>query len=223
MSNGKQGMGPENFKDADRREPHFGGAGDDAGEGRREPSLRGAGADDEALAPPAGTGDALAEAQAETARVKDQLLRSLAEMENMRRRGERDREETAKYAITGFAREMLSVADNLRRALENIPADARATDEMLNTLAIGVEATERELMAIFERFGVKRIEPSGQIFDPNFHQAIAEVPGTGKPAGTVVETMRPGYVIHDRLLRPAMVAVAKGEPGNTEPRVNTTA
>jgi len=214
-------MGPENFEDPERREPHFGG-GDDAGDGRREPNLRGAGANDEALAP-AAAGDALAEAQGETARLKDQLLRSLAEMENMRRRGERDREETAKYAITGFARDMLSVADNLRRALENIPADARATDEMLNTLAVGVEATERELMAIFERFGVRRIEPSGQIFDPHFHQAIAEVPGTGKPAGTVVETMRPGYVIHDRLLRPAMVAVAKGEPGNTEPRVDTMA
>lgn len=215
-------MGPENFEDPERREPHFGGGAANAGEDRREPSLRGAGADDETLAP-AAAGDALTEAQAETARLKDQLLRSLAEMENMRRRGERDREETAKYAITGFAREILSVADNLRRALENIPADARATDEMLNTLAIGVEATERELMAIFERFGVKRIEPSGQIFDPNFHQAIAEVPGTGKPAGTVVETMRPGYVIHDRLLRPAMVSVAKGEPGNTESHVDTTA
>lgn len=216
-------MGPENFEDPERREPHFGGGAADAGGGRREPSLRGAGAEDETLVPAAGTGDALAEAQVETARLKDQLLRSLAEMENMRRRGERDREETAKYAITGFAREMLSVADNLRRALENIPADARATDEMLNTLAVGVEATGRELMAIFERFGVRQIEPSGQIFDPNFHQAIAEVPGTGKPAGTVVETMRPGYVIHDRLLRPAMVAVAKGEPGSTESRVDTTA
>lgn len=213
-------MEPDDFEDPNRREPHFGLG--KPGEARLDPDLRAAGAEEEA--PAAGQGDALAEAQAETARLKDQLLRSLAEIENMRRRNERDRDETAKYAITGFAREVLSVADNLRRALENIPADARATDEMLNTLAVGVEATERELMAIFERFGVKRIEPSGQMFDPNFHQAIAEIPGTGKPAGTVVETMRPGYVIHDRLLRPAMVAVAKGEPAASgEPRINTTA
>lgn len=171
-----------------------------------------------------GAAAAEGEPQADAARLKDQLLRALAEIENMRRRGERDREETAKYAITGFAREILSVADNLRRALENIPAEVRAADESLNTLAVGVEATERELMAIFERFGVRRIDPTGQPFDPNFHQAIAEVPGTGKPAGTVVETMRPAYVIHDRLLRPAMVMVAKAEErGSEPPRVDTTA
>jgi molecular chaperone GrpE len=171
-----------------------------------------------------GAAAAEGEPQADAARLKDQLLRALAEIENMRRRGERDREETAKYAITGFAREILSVADNLRRALENIPAEVRAVDESLNTLAVGVEATERELMAIFERFGVRRIDPTGQPFDPNFHQAIAEVPGTGKPAGTVVETMRPAYVIHDRLLRPAMVMVAKAEEkGSEPPRVDTTA
>jgi len=178
-------------------------------------------AEESAAAPGAEAGEA--EAAAEPARLKDQLLRALAEIENMRRRGERDREETAKYAITGFAREMLSVADNLRRALENIPADIRASDESLNNLAVGVEATERELLAIFERFGVRRIDPRGQPFDPNFHQAIAEVPGTGQPAGTVVETMRPGYVIHDRLLRPAMVTVAKAEPAPGASGVDTTA
>lgn len=219
-------MEPEDFDEPERREPHFGPS-DPNGE-RKGPSLRVPAPEpiEEEPAAPASAPqtDALAEAQAETARLKDQLLRSLAEIENMRRRGERDREETAKYAITAFAREVLSVADNLRRALDNIPADARATDEMLNTLAVGVEATERELMAIFERFGLKRIEPAGQMFDPHFHQAITEVAGTGKPAGTVIETLRSGYVLHDRLLRPAMVAVAKGEPaGASEPRLDTTA
>lgn len=172
-----------------------------------------------------GEADALAEAQAEAGRLKDQLLRALAETENMRRRAEREREETAKYAIAGFAREVLSVADNLHRALENIPPETRAAYESLNTLAVGVEATERELAAVLERFGVRKIDPFGQPFDPNFHQAIAEIPDTGKPAGTVVQVMRGGYVIHDRLLRPAMVVVAKGgAAGGAAPAgVDTTA
>jgi molecular chaperone GrpE len=199
MTNGKDDMKPDDFEEAGRREPHVSVPGEET-----------------APAAPA------EEAQGEAARLKDQLLRALAEMENMRRRGERDREETAKYAVTGFAREMLSVADNLRRALENISAETRATDESLNALATGVEATERELQAILERFGVRRIDPLGQPFDPHFHQAIAEVPGTGRPPGTVAQVMRSGYVIHDRLLRPAMVMVAKGDPA-AEPHVDTTA
>ena len=171
---------------------------------------------------PATESDPLALAQAEAARLKDQLLRTLAESENMRRRAEREREDTEKYAIAKFAREVLSVADNLHRALENIPVDARAGDELLNTLAVGVEATERELAAVFERQGIRRIDPLDEKFDPHLHQAIAEVPGTGKPAGTVVQVMRAGYVLHDRLLRPAMVAVAKGDEA-AAPHVNTTA
>jgi molecular chaperone GrpE len=168
--------------------------------------------------------DPLAQAQAEAARLKDQLLRALAESENMRRRAEREREDTEKYAIAKFAREVLSVADNLHSALENIPADARANDELLNTLAVGVEATERELAAVFERQGIRRVDPLDEKFDPHLHQAIAEVPGTGKPAGTVVQVMRAGYVLQDRLLRPAMVAVAKDDqvPGPA-PRINTMA
>lgn len=171
---------------------------------------------------PAAESDPLAQAQAEAARLKDQLLRTLAESENMRRRAEREREDTEKYAIAKFAREVLSVADNLHRALENIPVDARGGDELLNTLAVGVEATERELAAVFERQGIRRIDPLDEKFDPHLHQAIAEVPGTGKPAGTVVQVMRAGYVLHDRLLRPAMVAVAKGDEA-AAPHVNTTA
>ena len=167
--------------------------------------------------------DPLAAAQDEIARLKDQLLRAIAETENLRRRGEREREDTAKYAIAGFAREILAVGDNLHLALANIPAEARAADKWLDNLAVGVEATERELLAVFERFGIRRIDPLGEPFDPNYHQAMTEVPGTGKPAGTVVQVMRSGYVIHDRLLRPAMVAVAKGDAAETAPQVDTTA
>lgn len=159
--------------------------------------------------------------EAEIARLNDRLLRALADLENLRRRAERDREEIAKYAVTGFAREILTVADNLRRALEAIPADAREGDELLNKLAIGVEATERELLAAFERHGIRRIEPLGDKFNHDLHQAMFEVENTGKPAGTVVEVLQVGYLLHDRLLRPAMVAVAKGEPQET--RVDTTA
>ena len=171
---------------------------------------------------PAVENDPLALAQAEVARLKDQLLRTLAESENMRRRAEREREDSEKYAIAKFAREVLSVADNLHRALENIPANARGSDELLNTLAVGVEATERELAAVFERQGIRRVNPLDEKFDPHLHQAIAEVPGSGKPAGTVVQVMRAGYVLHDRLLRPAMVAVARGDEA-AAPHVNTTA
>lgn len=148
----------------------------------------------------------------EIAALKDQLLRALAETENLRRRSEREREDVAKYAVAGFARDMLTVADNLRRALDAIPAHAREEDENLDTLAVGVEATEREMLAVFERHGIRKIEPLGEKFNHDLHQAMYEVPDTGKPAGTVVELVQPGYVINDRLLRPAMVAVAKGAP-----------
>jgi molecular chaperone GrpE len=157
---------------------------------------------------------------AEIARLKDQLLRALAEIENTRRRAEREREDTARYAISAFARDILTVADNLRRALDNIPAHAREKDEMLNTLAVGVEATERELLAGFERHGLRKIEPLGEKFDHNFHQAMFEVADTGKPPGTIVQVMQAGYVLHGRLLRPALVGVAKGEPA--EIRVDAT-
>jgi molecular chaperone GrpE len=157
---------------------------------------------------------------AEIARLKDQLLRALAEIENTRRRAEREREDTARYAISAFARDILTVADNLRRALDNIPAHAREKDEMLNTLAVGVEATERELLAGFERHGLRKIEPLGEKFDHNFHQAMFEIADTGKPPGTIVQVMQAGYVLHGRLLRPALVGVAKGEPA--EIRVDAT-
>ncbi|HSK39150.1 MAG TPA: nucleotide exchange factor GrpE, partial [Arenibaculum sp.] len=166
--------------------------------------------------------DRVAALEAEVAGLKDQVLRSMAETENIRRRGERDREETAKYAVAKFATELVAVADNLQRALEAVSAEARASDEALNNLMVGVEATERQLAAAFDRFGVKRMESLGKPFDPNFHQVVFEVPATGKPAGTVVQVLQEGYVIHDRLLREAMVGVSKAD-AEGQGHVDTTA
>jgi len=159
--------------------------------------------------------------EAENAKLKDQLLRALADTENVRRRAEREKDDTSKYAVATLARDILSVADNLRRALESLPADHVPNDAVRNLLT-GVEATERELLAIFERRGIKRIDPLGERFDPNFHQAMFEAPNSGQEPGTVVQVLQPGYVIFDRLLRPALVGVAKAESEAPE-RVDTTA
>jgi len=159
--------------------------------------------------------DALAASQAEAAALKDQLLRALAETENVRRRAQRDREEAGKYAITAFARELVGVADNLQRAIAAIPPEALANDEALKNLAAGVELTERQLLTAFESFQLRKIEPLGEKFDSNLHQAMFELPAQGQPTGTVLQVLQPGYVLHDRLVRPAMVAVAKAEPGDS--------
>ena len=139
---------------------------------------------------------------------KDRLLRALAETENIRRRAQREREDASKYAIGAFAKDLLSAADNLRRALDSLP-EAELHDERTRSLFAGVAATERELLACFERHGIRRIDPKGERFDHNFHQAIFEAERADAPAGTIVEVLQPGYVLHDRLLRPAMVGVAK--------------
>ncbi len=126
----------------------------------------------------------------------------------MRRRGQREREDTQKYAISNFARDLLSPVDNLRRALDSVP-EAEILDPRAKSLLDGVAATERELLGAFERHGLKRIDPKGERFDHNFHQAIFEAERPGAAPGTVIEVLQPGYVLHDRLLRPAMVGVAK--------------
>src|SRR4051812_3019286 len=160
--------------------------------------------------------DPIVDLEAQNAQLKDQLLRTLADMENLRRRSEREKDDATKYAVATLARDVLSVADNLRRALESMPAD-QAPNEAARNLLMGVEATERELLATFERRGIKRIDPVGERFDPNFHQAMMEVPGSGQEAGTVVQVLQPGYVIFDRLLRPALVSVAKAESAEAPP------
>ena len=154
--------------------------------------------------------------EAELADAKDRLLRALAETENVRRRAQREREDTQKYAISNFARDLLSPVDNLRRALDSVPP-AEISDPRTRSLLEGVAATERELLATFERYGLKRIDPMGERFDHNFHQAIFEAERPGAAPGTVIEVLQPGYVLHDRLLRPAMVGVAKGGPKPLEP------
>ncbi|MFE0758687.1 nucleotide exchange factor GrpE [Inquilinus sp. NPDC058860] len=181
-------------------------------EGVAETAVEGAQASDPAGdAALAGAVERIAALEAENGKLKDQALRALAETENIRRRSEREREDTAKYAISGFAKSLLDAADNLRRAIDAVPAEAVDADPALKTLVDGVAATERQLLAAFERHGVTRIEPVGEAFDPNFHQAMFELPGTGKPAGTIVQVVQPGYVLQGRLLRPAMVGVARGE------------
>ena len=157
-------------------------------------------------------------ARQEAVQLKDQLLRALAEAENVRRRAQREREDAAKYAIANFARDVLQVSDNLHRALEAIPAAALAEDEALKNLHEGVTATERQLDAALERQQVKRIWPMGEKFDANLHQAMFEVPTFDHAPGTVVQVMQAGYLIHDRLLRPALVGVAKQPAGETPPR-----
>jgi molecular chaperone GrpE len=154
--------------------------------------------------------------EAELAEHKDRLLRALAEAENTRRRAQRERDDATKYAISGFAKELLSAADNLRRALDSLP-EAEVGDERTRSLLAGVAATERELMSVFERHGIRRIDPMGEHFDHNLHQAIFEVEHGDRPPGTIVEVLQPGYLLHDRLLRPAMVGVAKPPAKPAEP------
>lgn len=167
--------------------------------------------------------DALAEAEAEIAELKDRFLRAAAETENVRRRAERDGEDARKYAISGFARDLLAVADNLHRTLAAVPEDARQEDGPLNTLLEGVELTQHELMAAFERHGIRTIEPMGEKFDHNWHQAVVQLDDPEAEPGTVVQVMQVGYAIAERLLRPAMVAVAKRkEDGEPAQKVDTT-
>jgi molecular chaperone GrpE len=154
--------------------------------------------------------------EADLAEHKDRLLRALAETENVRRRAQREREDASKYAVAGFAKDLLSAADNLRRALDSLP-EAEAKDERTRGLLAGVAATERELLGVFERHGIKRIDPKGERFDHNLHQAIFEAEQADQPSGTVVEVLQPGYVLHERLLRPAMVGVAKAGAKPAEP------
>ena len=157
--------------------------------------------------------EGLAAAVAERDEFKDRLLRTMAEMENLRRRTEREVADARTYAVTNFARDMLNAADNIRRALDSVPAEARASAEgALKGLIEGIELTERDLAKTLERHGVKMVEPHGQRFDPNRHQAMFEVPNTEVPNGTVVQVVQTGYVIGDRTLRPALVGVSKGGP-----------
>lgn len=163
-----------------------------------------------------------AELAAQVAELRDQLLRSIAELDNFRKRADREREQTRKFGISNFAKDLLSAADNLRRALDAGPDDLEGADESVRNLIIGVEMTERELLGAFEKHGVRKIDPMGEKFDYNFHQAMFEVENTGQEPGTVVQVLQPGYAIEDRILRAAMVGVAKGPAAEVPEHLDTT-
>ena len=149
---------------------------------------------------------------AENAGLKDKVLRTLAEMENLRRRTEKEVSDAKTYGVTSFARDMLVFADNLRRAIDSVPAEARAVEGPLKTLMEGIELTERDFLSRLGRQGIKKVEPKGQKFDPNMHEALFEVPDPSVPNGTVVQVVEDGYAIGERCLRPAKVGVARGGP-----------
>ena len=158
--------------------------------------------------PEPGSAEALAK---EAAELRDRTLRTLAEMENLRKRTAREVADARAYGISGFARDVLDIADNLQRALDAVPASTReSADPILKALIEGVELTERSLLNALEKNGVKKFDPSGEKFDPNFQQAMYEVPDPSVPPGTVVQVVQAGYTIGERVLRPALVGVAKG-------------
>src|ERR1700726_4966066 len=158
--------------------------------------------------PEVGSVEALAREAAES---RDKMLRTLAEMENLRKRTAREVADARTYGITGFARDVLDIADNLQRAPDAVPAETReSADPILKALIEGVELTERSLLNTLEKNGVKKFDPAGEKFDPNFQQAMYEVPDASVPAGTVVQVVQAGYMIGERILRPALVAVSKG-------------
>ncbi|MDP2699202.1 nucleotide exchange factor GrpE [Thalassospira sp.] len=159
------------------------------------------------------TTDPLAALQAENAELKDRLLRVAAEMENTRRRAKKDVEDAANYAITKFARDLLDVGDNLRRALDAVGSDI-GDNPAFKTLIEGVEMTEKTLLKAFEQNGIEKLEPLGEKLDPNHHQAVFEMPNPAYPDGHVAQVMQAGYVIKGRLLRPAMVGVTKNPPAD---------
>jgi molecular chaperone GrpE len=177
---------------------------------------------DDAAAPPENepptqpdteTADPVAALAQEAADYRDKLLRTLAEMENLRKRTEREVADARTYGITSFARDVLGVADNMRRALDAGGPELReSADAHVTALLDGIELTERELNKVMEKHGIRKLEPQGEKFDPHLHQAMYEVPDASVPAGSVVQVIQPGYVLKDRVLRPALVAVAKGGP-----------
>src|SRR5882724_12484343 len=178
----------------------------------------------ETEAPEAAAPDPVAVLTKEVADLKDRLLRTLAEMENLRRRTEREVADARTYGVSNFARDILAVADSMERALKALDDEIRANaDAGVKALLDGVEITERELIKVMEKHGVRKIEPMGQKFDPNLHQAMFEIPDASVPAGTVVQVMQPGYTIGERVLRPALVGISKGGPKAQAPAADAPA
>ncbi len=170
-----------------------------------------------AAATPKHHDDIIAELRREVSDLKDRILRAHAEVENIRKRTEREKDETAKYAVTKFARDVLDIGDNFQRALSAVPAGAAEADAALKALVDGVTVTERAYLNVLERHGVKRIEAQDQLFNPHLHQAVMEMPRPDVPAGTIVQVFQAGFTIGDRTLRPSMVVVASGGPKPQKP------
>ena len=209
----------------EREEKHNGGA--EAGAGAEaSPAAEAPEADQESGRADSGAADErIAALESEVADLKDQLLRALAETENVRRRTQREKADAAKYAAAPLLRDFLAVADNLSRAIGSVPEGAESEgaesgDERLATLLDGVKLTEKELNAVFERHNIVKLEPLGEALDPHRHEAMFEVPDPEQPSGTVVQVIQPGYLLHDRLLRPARVGVAKGGPAKAAGEVS---
>jgi molecular chaperone GrpE len=158
----------------------------------------------------------IAELESQLADLTDRLLRVHAEMDNLRKRTEREKADLAKYAISKFARDIVGVSDNFQRAIAAVPPGAAEQDPALLSLIEGVTMSEREFLNVLERHGVKRIDPTGELFNPHLHQAVMEQPNTELPSGSVLRVVQAGYSIEDRVLRPAMVVVAKGGPKPTK-------
>jgi molecular chaperone GrpE len=181
-----------------------------------DPTMDAAAEPDNTVSPAPGAGERVIDPTdfaSVAAEYKDKLLRALAEMENLRRRTEREIADVRQYAVSNFARDIVAVADNLARSVSAVdPAQRAQADTGLKALLDGVELTERELLKVLEKHGVRKFDPMGQKFDPNLHQAMFELPDPSRPAGTVAQVMQPGYLLGDRVLRPALVAVAKGGP-----------
>ncbi len=165
--------------------------------------------------------DRIAELEAEIDSLRDQALRARAEVENVLRRTMREKQDASAYAVSGYARDLLAVSDNLRRALDALPDEARQ-DSKVKAFFDGVEMTERELLNTFERHGIRQIDPKGEKFDHNFHQAMAEIETDAQAPGTVVDVYQAGYVLRDRLLRPAMVTVARNKKEKSAEHVDST-
>ena len=199
---------PPNESEQKAGTPGAGGATPDGTPASPNPSAPGA----PAQPVPPRPDETIAALRAEAADLKDKLLRAHAEVENIRKRAEREKEDTAKYAVTRFARDIVNVGDNFQRAIDAVPPGAAEQDAALKSFLEGVTMTERELLNVLERYGIKRVQPVGEPFNPHLHQAVMEIQRSDVPAGTVVQVFQAGFTIEDRVLRPAMVAVAKGGP-----------
>jgi molecular chaperone GrpE len=156
--------------------------------------------------------------EAELDRTKDQMLRALADADNTRKRAKKERADTSRYAISAFAKDLLDFSDNFRRAIDSFPQELADSDnEPIRNMLSGLEAMEREILSTFAKHGITKLEPMGEIFDPNFHEVMFEAPAEDRSAGTIIQLIEPGYMLHDRLLRPARVGVARHEgPGGSQ-------